>query len=221
MLILDELAEFKPSVIDSIRQPMEDKKVLISRVQGSIQYPADFVLCAATNPCKCGFYPDRAKCSCTEIQVKNYLGKISKPILDRIDICIETALPRYNDLRGVNPNKSSEQIRKEVERVREIQYKRLGSEGINFNSDMNSSMIDEYCRLSKEDEKFLEHFYDAKGISARGLNKILKVARTIADYENCENIEHKHLCEAITYRNLEEKYWGGEKIEPKFAVRKI
>ena len=222
VLFLDELAEFKPSVIDSIRQPMEDKKVLISRVHSSLEFPADFVLCAATNPCKCGFYPDKTKCNCTELQVRSYLGKISKPVLDRIDICIETAPPKYNELRTKGGDISSSEIRFQIERVREIQYKRLNSLGINFNSEMNNKMIDEFCVLSESDNKFLENYYNLKGISARGLSKILKVARTIADYDDSDIITHEHLCEAMMYRNLEDKYWGGgDRIESRFRTRTV
>lgn len=222
VLFLDELAEFKPAVIDSIRQPLEDKKILISRVHSSIEFPADFVLCAATNPCKCGYYPDRTRCNCTELQVRNYLGKISKPVLDRIDICIETAPPRYKELKGNRSELTSSQIRKDIERVRRIQSGRLKGCGINFNSEMNGRMIDEFCVLSNEDNQFLEKYYNLKSMSARGLGKILKVARTIADFEDCDRISHSHLCEAITYRNLEEKYWGGgDRSDDRFTIRAL
>lgn len=212
VLFLDELAEFKSSTVETLRQPMEDKKVLVSRVHSSIEYPADFVLVAATNPCKCGFYPDRTKCNCNEIQVKSYLGKISKPILDRIDICIEMGNPKYEELKKTGEGKKNSEIREEVERVRQIQYERLHKYGFLFNAEMPNNLIKEFCRLSKADDEFLHDVYMKKGLSARGLNKILKVARTIADFDNNKEISKTNLYEAINYRSIEDKYWqGGDK----------
>ena len=222
VLFLDELAEFKSATLEGLRQPLEDKKVVISRVHSSVEYPADFVLVAATNPCKCGYYPDRNRCSCSESMVKNYLGKISKPILDRIDICVEMPNPAYKDLKGASSGLKSSEIREDVERVREIQIQRFKGSGIHFNSEMSPNMIKKYCRLTEEDDEFLKNVYIKKGMSARGLNKILKVARTIADYENHDEIQRKNLCEAINYRTLEEKYrTGGMNYEEKFRIRKV
>lgn len=209
VLFLDELAEFKSNTIEVLRQPMETKEVNISRLYGSIKFPADFVLCAATNPCKCGFYPDRTKCSCTELQVKNYLSRISKPILDRIDICVETAIPEYKDMKSHTSVRQTEEFRKRIENVQLIQRERLKPFGMRFNSEMNESQIALFCDLHEEDELFLQQYYEQKGLSARGLHKVLKVARTIADFDESVNITHEHLCEAISYRNLAEKYWGG------------
>ena len=222
VLFLDELAEFKSGTLDGLRQPLEDKKVVISRVYGSVEYPADFVLVAATNPCKCGYYPDRNRCNCSESMVRNYLGRISKPILDRIDICVEMPNPAYRDLKEKSSGMKSSQIREEVERVREIQINRFKGSGLHFNSEMSPNMIKEYCVLSKEDDEFLKSVYIKKGMSARGLNKILKVARTIADYEGHEEILRTNLCEAINYRTLEEKYrTGGSNYDDKFKIRKV
>lgn len=222
VLFLDELAEFKSSTLEGLRQPMEDKKVVISRVRDSLEFPADFVLVAATNPCKCGYYPDRNRCSCSEAMVRNYLGRISKPILDRIDICAEMPNPAYRDLKSASSGKRSSEIREEIERVRSIQQDRFKTEGILYNSEMSTRMIKEYCILSGEDDEFLKRIYVKKGMSARGLNKILKVARTIADYEGNQNITRENLCEAIYYRCFEEKYkTGGENnIEAKFRTKK-
>jgi len=215
VLFLDELAEFKSSTLEILRQPMEDKKVLISRVHSSIEYPADFVLVGATNPCKCGYYPDRKRCNCTQTQVNNYLGRISKPIIDRIDVCIEMANPDYVELKEKTKGMRSEEIREEVERVRCIQYERLSKYGILYNSEMTMDLISEYCQLSKDDDEFLKKMYVKRGMSARGLNKVLKVARTIADYESRKDINKNDLCEAISYRNFDEKYMnhGGNTIE--------
>lgn len=219
VLFLDELAEFKGSTLEGLRQPLEDKTVVISRVNGSIEYPADFVLVAATNPCKCGYYPDRSKCSCSDNMVRNYLGKISKPILDRIDICVEMPNPAYKELKQVNSGLKSYQIREEVERVREIQLNRFNCYGIYFNSEMNPKLIKEFCRLSSKDDEFLKSVYIKKGMSARGLNKILKVARTISDFDGQADINRNSLCEAILYRSIEDKYWRGgqNELSDKFA----
>ena len=209
VLFLDEFAEFKNEVIEVLRQPMEDKVVNISRVNARYTYPADFILCVATNPCKCGFYPDRNKCFCTEIQVRNYLGKISKPMLDRIDICVETSLIKYDDMYSDKKETSSEEIRKVIDKARLIQKNRLESYGILYNAQMNKEQIDKFCILEEKDKKFLKSIYEKKNMSVRALNKILKLSRTIADMEESENIRHEHLCEAIAYRGLEDKYFGG------------
>lgn len=223
VLFLDELAEFKSSTLDGLRQPLEEKKVVISRVNSSLEFPSDFVLVAATNPCKCGFYPDRSRCSCSESMVRSYLGKISKPILDRIDICVEMPNPAYRELKEIESGKRSSELRKEVERVRLIQEKRFKEYGIHFNSEMSSRLVKQFCSLSDSDDEFLKNVYAMKGMSARGLNKILKVARTIADLENNASITRDNLCEAINYRSLEEKYLtGGEvKIEDKFRTKTV
>ena len=222
VLFLDELAEFRNATLEGLRQPMEDKKVVVSRVHSSIEYPADFVLVGATNPCKCGYYPDRKKCSCSDSMVRNYLGKISKPILDRIDICIEMPNPEYSQLKTTGNGRKSAEIREEIERVREIQLQRLKKYGKLFNSDMSPSLIKEFCALNKADDEFLHMIYIKKSLSARGLNKVLKVARTIADFEGHRDISRNDLCEAINYRSIEDKYWiGGEnRIEYKFSSRK-
>lgn len=208
VLFLDEFAEFKNEVIEVLRQPMEDKKVSIARVRDTYTFPADFMLCVATNPCKCGFYPDRSKCKCNEVQVKNYLGKISKPMIDRIDICVETRLLKYEELHSAKEEQTSAQIRVEIERVRQIQAARFQDSHIRYNADMNKKMIDKFCKLQKEDEIFLQQLYEKRNMSVRAIHKILKVARTIADYENRENIIREDICEAISYRSLEDKYWG-------------
>lgn len=220
VLFLDELAEFKSSTLETLRQPMEEKKVVVSRVHSSIEYPSDFVLVAATNPCKCGYYPDRSKCNCNIIQVRNYLGRISKPILDRIDICVEMGNPEYRDLKGSGCGMKSSEIREEVERVRFIQYERLKTYGILFNSEMSLNLIKEFCKLTKEDDEYAEQMYIKKGMSARGLNKVLKVSRTIADFEGHKDVTRNDIIEAFKYRSLEDKYWGGgaSRIESKFAA---
>lgn len=208
VLFLDEFPEFQKQAIEILRQPLEDHIVTVSRVKGSCQFPADFMLAAAMNPCNCGHYPDRNRCSCTESQIKRYLGKISKPILDRIDICVEAAPLQYEELKAPGKNEDSKTIRERVERVRMIQKKRFEGNTIYFNSEMGGSDIHRYCKLSPEDEVFFKQLYQTMGLSTRAYSKILKVARTIADLEGSSRIGHEHLCEAIGYRSLEEKYWN-------------
>jgi len=206
VLFLDELAEFKTNTIEVLRQPMENKTVSIARVNASIDYPADFMLVAATNPCKCGYYPDRSKCSCNEAQVKKYLSRISKPLLDRIDITVETSMLKYNELKGDFNNISSDEMKKYIEKVRELQLKRYRDYGFSYNSEIPPNLINTFCSLREQDDIFLSNLYETKNMSVRGLHKILKVARTIADFNEHENIEHADICEAVSYRSLEDKY---------------
>ena len=207
VLFLDELAEFKTNTIEVLRQPMENKTVSIARVNASIDYPADVMLVAATNPCKCGYYPDRTKCSCNEAQVKKYLSRISKPLLDRVDITVETSMIRYEELKGDFHNVSSEEMKKYIEKVRDIQLNRYKDYDFSYNSEIPPNLINKFCALSENDDIFLSNLYEAKKMSVRGLHKILKVARTVADFNEHENIEHADICEAISYRSLEDKYW--------------
>ena len=161
------------------------------------------------NPCPCGFYPDRSRCSCNEQQVRRYLGKISRPLLERIDICVETSPVSFHDIRGKEVgNESSARIRQRVEQAKEIQRKRFEGSSIFFNSEMGSRQVRQYCALGSQEEEFLQRAYQAKRLSARSCHKILKVARTIADLDGAAHILKEHLCEAVSYRDLEEKYWG-------------
>lgn len=208
VLFLDEFPEFHKRAIEILRQPMEEHLVSISRVRGNCRFPADFMLVAAMNPCNCGHYPDKNRCSCTQQQIKKYIGKISKPILDRIDICVEAALLNYEELRDKGMNESSGSIRVRVEKARQIQEKRFADRSIFFNSEMGSEEVRHYCRLSGRDEEFFKLLFQSMGLSARAYGRILKVARTIADLEESEWIEHDHLCEAVGYRGIGEKYWG-------------
>lgn len=207
VLFLDELAEFKTNTIEVLRQPMENKAVSISRVNASLEYPSDFMLVAATNPCKCGFYPDRSKCSCNEAQVKKYLSRISKPLLDRIDITVETSPIKYTELKCDEDNISSSEIKKEIERVRQIQLERYKNFDFSYNSETPPNLINHFCNLKRSDDIFLADLYERKKMSVRGLHKILKVARTVADFNGHKDIEHCDLCESISYRSLEDKYW--------------
>ena len=208
VLFLDEFPEFSKHAIEMLRQPLESRKVILSRVSGRYEFPADFMLVAAMNPCECGYYPDRNRCRCTAQQVRRYLGKISKPILDRIDICVEAAPISFEDLKSTAPQESSASIRKRVETARQIQAERFKGSGISFNSEMKEDHISRYCWLKESDEQFFQRVYQNMNLSARAYGRILKVSRTIADLEGREHIDREHLCEAISYRGLEEKYWN-------------
>lgn len=209
VLFLDEFPEFRREALEILRQPLEERRVTISRVNGSCTFPANVLLAAAMNPCPCGFYPDRGRCSCTRDQVRRYLGRISRPLLERIDICVEIAPASYEDIRGKNAeNESSAAIRERVERAGEIQRERFKGSGIFFNSEMGNRQVEQYCCLGEEEESLLQRAFQERHLSARGYQKILKVARTIADLDGARQIDRVHLCEAIGYRDLEEKYWG-------------
>ncbi len=199
VLFLDELAEFKSDVIDALRQPLEDGYVSISRLSGTYLFPAGIMLVAATNPCKCGYYPDRNRCNCSEIQVKNYIGKISGPILDRIDICINMPFVGV-ELLGTRCGETSSDIRKRIEKARQIQCERYKDETYRFNSELPSSHVDKYCYLGNEQKKLMNMAYDTFGLSVRMYYKLIRVARTIADLDGEEYISEKHIAEAIGYR---------------------
>lgn len=203
VLFLDELPEFKRETLDILRQPLEDRKVQIARSSGTYTYPADFMLVGAMNPCPCGYYPDMERCRCTPYEIRRYLRRISGPILDRMDVCVEAGPVEFRDIAGFKPSEGSAQIRERVMRARERQAARYEGTEIRFNSDMKASDVERYCRLDRREERFMEKMFVSMHLSARGFHKILKVARTIADLEGCERIAEGHLAEAICYRNTE------------------
>ncbi|SFB75127.1 YifB family Mg chelatase-like AAA ATPase [Butyrivibrio sp. YAB3001] len=209
ILFLDEMPEFPRSKLDLLRQPIEDRKVNIVRNKGNFTYPADFQLVGALNPCPCGYYPDRNKCKCTANEIRRYLGHISGPILDRIDICVEAPRIDIADLteKTKRVNESSKSIRKRVLKAREIQQERFKGTDIRFNSEMSPSDIKKYCKLGKREENYLENAFCSMDLSARAYHKILRVARTIADIDESENIMEIHLMEAVGYRMTDGKYW--------------
>ena len=209
VLFLDELPEFSRSALEILRQPMEDKEVHVSRTSGNYTFPADFLLCAAMNPCKCGYYPDMRKCTCTEGDVKKYLSKISGPLLDRIDICAEASRIKYGELKERAVSESSAQIRKRVEKAAEIQNERYRGTSIRFNADLGVSDLKKYCVLGKQEEELMQAAYDRLSLSARVYHRILKVARTIADLDESEEIKTVHLSEAIAYKSIDRRYWHG------------
>ncbi len=209
VLFLDEAVHFSSASLEVLRQPMEDRKLLIARSHANYEFPAEFMLVAAMNPCPCGNYPDPSKCSCTNEQVRRYAGKLSGPLLDRIDICVETG--RMNVEEVVNGDKavkgeSSEMMRKEVMRAREMQKRRFAGTALQFNAQMGVKEIERFIPLDKEEKKFMEQSYVRMNLSPRSYHRILKVARTIADMDESERVERKHLMEAVCYRGIEERY---------------
>jgi magnesium chelatase family protein len=210
VLFLDELPEFSRDVMETMRQPLEDGKVTISRVAGSLTYPSAFMLVAAMNPCPCGFYghPTR-KCTCTPNAVRNYLGRISGPMLDRLDLHIEVPPVDYASLKSTSPEETSASIRERINRAREIQNNRYAGTGITCNARLTPGMLNQFCNLTAEAENLLKASFDRLGLSARAYDRILKVARTIADLEGKTDIEVSHIAQAIQFRSLDRKYWEG------------
>ncbi len=207
VLFLDELPEYKKSTLEILRQPMEDKEITLVRQSGTYRYPADFMLVAAMNPCKCGYYPDRSRCRCREAEIAGYLGKISKPLLDRMDICVEAPVIRYEELTGAKANESSAEIRNRVMQALERQRFRFREAEISYNSQISSKDMEQYCKLSCSQQIYMKEIYQKLELSARGYYKILKTARTIADLDECADIRDCHLNEAVCYRIQDKKYW--------------
>ncbi len=207
VLFMDEAVQFSAASLEALRQPIEDKKVQIARTYGTYIYPADFMLVAAMNPCPCGYYPDRNRCMCTAMQVKKYLSKISGPILDRIDICVEAPRIELEELHAERKGEGSEAIRKRIMKAREIQRERFRSEGLHFNADMGTEDVAKYCKLGRKELLFMEQVFRRMELSARSYHKILKVARTIADLEGSETITEAHLSEAVCLRSADRRYW--------------
>lgn len=207
VLFLDELPEFQRNTLDSLRQPLEERKVTISRVGGNVTYPSNFMLVCAMNPCPCGYYPDANRCKCTEPEVRRYMGKVSGPILDRIDLCVELQAVEYTSLQGEKKGENSASIRERVERARLWQRERFRQTGYSFNGDIEAAHIDKYCKLGTAEQKCMEQLYESLKLSVRAYHRILKVARTIADLAGEEQIREEHLMEAAFYRPVAE-YWG-------------
>lgn len=212
ILFLDEMPEFPRTKLDMLRQPIEDRNVHIVRNRGTFTYPSDFQLVGALNPCPCGYYPDRNKCKCTSNEIRRYLGRISGPILDRIDICIEAPKVDISDLSGRSEkcNESSEIMRKRVLSARKIQEERFKGTDLRYNSEMTPSDIRKYCVLGMKEKAFLERVFCSMDLSARAYHKVLRLARTIADLDGSEMIKEIHLMEAVSYRMTDGKYWRQE-----------
>ena len=203
VLFLDELPEFKKDTLDLMRQPLEDGRVTISRISGTVSYPSEFMLVCAMNPCKCGWYGDNTdRCTCSEHAVQTYRSKISGPLLDRIDIIIEMPSVEFEELQKREVAESSECIKERVNLARKRQIYRYGEKGSMCNARMGPNEIRRYCRLDEKSTELLRRAFDTFGLTARSHDRILKVARTIADLEGCEHIEYMHIAEAIQYRTV-------------------
>ena len=211
VLFLDELPEFSKHVIEAMRQPLEDKKVTISRVNGGYTFPTDCMLVAAMNPCPCGNYPDFTRCRCSDKEISRYVGKISQPLLDRIDINIETKPVLYEALFEEKKEETSKTVRERILKAQEIQRKRYQGELILFNGQLSGKQLEQFCPLGKEEEDILKEAFEKLKLSARGSHRILRVARTIGDLEGKEKIERKHLMEAIAYRTPDSSDWRDKK----------
>jgi magnesium chelatase family protein len=206
VLFLDELPEFKRNVLEALRQPLEDGQVTISRAITSLTYPASLMLVAAMNPCKCGNWGDpQHQCQCTPHQVQTYRSRVSGPLMDRIDIHIEVPAIKFNEISSDRPAEPSSAIRERVTRARAIQYERFKNDGIYANAHMKPRHIRKYCKIDEDSLRLMETAMNRLGLSARAYNRILKVARTIADIEGSEKIATEHISEAIQYRSLDRR----------------
>lgn len=208
VLFLDELPEFNKNTLEVLRGPLEDRNITISRVNATLTYPSNFMLIASMNPCPCGYYGSKEKeCTCSEQAITRYMGKISGPLLDRIDIHIEVTPVKYQKLDSEEKTESSEEIKKRINKARKIQFERYKQYNIFSNAELTPKLIDKYCKLDKKGKQILQNSFEKLGLSARAYGRILKVARTIADLDGKEKIDVNHLAEAIQYRSLDRKYW--------------
>ena len=210
-LFLDELPLFSKASVEALRQPMEDRAVSINRLQGSFVYPADCMIVAAMNPCPCGYFPDRSRCHCTPGQIRAYQRGISKPILERLDLCVEAAPVKFEEITEKSRSQSSAALRERVclARIRQrVRFQALPH--IRVNAEMGIREIERFCRLGSREQQFMQQIFTLKQLSMRTYHKLLKLARTIADLEEAENIEIKHLSEAVSYRGIEDQLFGRE-----------
>lgn len=206
VLFMDELLEYPRDTLEILRQPLEDNVITISRAQRTVRYPANFMLVASMNPCPCGNYGSKThECTCTPAQIAKYRSKLSGPLMDRIDLHIEVDNVTYGDLSSKEAGESSSEIKKRVDNARNIQLKRFEGTGVYSNSRMNNAMVSEFCKLTPECAQILKLAFERLGMSARAYNRILKVARTIADLEGEENMLPSHITEAVGYRSLDRR----------------
>ena len=208
VLFMDELPEFRHNTIEILRQPLEDKRIHIARTYGNFVYPADFMLVAAMNPCPCGYYPDRNRCTCSEAEVRKYLSRISGPILDRIDVVTEAPRVDIGQLSANLQNESSAMVKQRVMQARDRQKHRYKDTHYQFNAELRSGDIREYCRLGTDEQKMMEEIFTMMNLSARAYHKIIKVARTIADLDGRDDIGTEHISEAVCYRMNDKGYWS-------------
>lgn len=204
VLFLDELPEFNRNILESLREPIENREIIINRLNGNYRYPCNFMFVASMNPCPCGNYGDNEKmCRCTNQEINRYLSKINGPLTDRIDIQVEVKRPKIEKITSKEKVETSAQIRERVNRAREIQLKRYNNLKIHSNAELTTNMIDRFCELDKKSDELLQNAFKKLKLSVRAYEKILKVSRTIADLEEKQNIEFKHIAEAIQYRSLD------------------
>ncbi|MBR4435196.1 MAG: YifB family Mg chelatase-like AAA ATPase [Clostridia bacterium] len=209
VLFLDELPEFSRAALEALRQPLEDGFVTVTRASAKAQYPSDFMLVAAMNPCPCGNYGSKTtRCRCTQFQIERYRNRISGPLLDRIDLHIEMTEVAYDDLASKQDGEPSSVVRERVSNARRVQRERFKNEGILFNSQMSALQIKKYCKLDHDAEKLLEMSFAKLNLSARAYNRLIKVARTISDMAGCATVSGAAIAEALQYRSLDSKYWG-------------
>ncbi|MDD5901624.1 MAG: YifB family Mg chelatase-like AAA ATPase [Lachnospiraceae bacterium] len=208
VLFLDEFPEFHRETIEILRQPLEERKITVARYDATYEYPAGGMLVAAMNPCGCGFYPDRTRCNCSQTQIRRYLGKISRPLLERFDLCMEVMPIPFRDLKTETREESSEEIRKRVKAARMRQEARYKGTSLFCNSELSGGEVKKYCKLTENAKTCMEEAYERLSLSARSYHRILKTARTIADLADSERIEQAHVAEALLYREPDKKYWG-------------
>jgi magnesium chelatase family protein len=207
VLFLDEMPEFSHDVLEALRQPLEDHIITVARVASTLTYPADFMLIGAMNPCPCGNYGSDKACSCSAYKIQNYLKKISGPLLDRIDLHVEVPRVNYEHLSSRAAQTDSAAMREAVIRARAVQSERLAPEGMRSNAQMQTEQLQRFCRLEPEGERLLRGAFARLQMSGRAYSRVLKVARTVADLEQAEDISVTHLAEALQYRSLDRKYW--------------
>ncbi len=207
VLFLDEIAEFPKQILEELRQPLEAHSIKILREKGEYEFPAEFLLVAAMNPCPCGNYPDMNKCTCTTTQIQSYLGKLSQPLLDRIDLCVEVPKVEYSHLVDDKKVETSEDIRERILRAREIQRRRYKEDGIFVNAHLGIRGVEEYCKLNETGQTIMEQAFEKLNLSARTYHKVLCVARTIADLDGEAEILDRHLREALSYRTMDSRNW--------------
>ena len=207
VLFLDEMPEYSRKTLETLRQPLEDGTVVISRAKMTLEYPCHFMLVASMNPCPCGNFGSSNPCKCSPNEIHRYVNKLSGPLLDRIDLQVEVDSVSYDDLRSKVKAEPSAVIKQRVEAAREIQRERFKGTKIFTNSEMTNAMLEEFCVISKQSEQLMELAFDKLRLSGRANARILKVARTIANLDGEKNIEPRHIAEAIQYRSLDRKYW--------------
>ncbi len=208
ILFLDEMPEFRRSSLETLRQPLEDREIIISRTTGTFRFPAAFLLLAAMNPCPCGHFPDMNRCTCRPNEISAYMHRISRPLIDRIDLCVECPAVSFEDLTGKHERgRTSSEIREDVCAAQMRQKIRFAGSAVHFNSEIPANKLDEYCPMNADAARLMRRAFEQMHLSARGYHRIIRVARTIADLDGEEIIREKHVSEAICYRTIDKKYW--------------